>query len=156
MHTTIRRRAVVAGLALLALTAACGSSDSSSADAGAPGNAAQAARTVDIKTTATGYQPSSITVAKGETVTFKVTNDDTVLHEFVVGNSKTQDDYGKTMSDMSAGQTMLMPDSTNVVDVEPGQTKQLTWTFPSAATKVVYGSHQPNDYKKFKGTITVK
>jgi len=158
MQTMNRRRAVVAGLISLAMLAACGSSsdDSSSANAGAPGSSGQAARTVEVKMKATGYEPSTLTAAKDETVTFNVTNEDTKIHEFVLGNANTQDEYAKVMSDMSTGQPMEMPDTDYILNVEPGKTEKVTWTFPSAETKVIYGSHQPGDYEKFKGTITVK
>ena len=121
------------------------------------GGAAQASRTADVEITATGYEPPTIEVAKGETVTFNVTNDDGVLHEFVLGNEGTQDAYAKAMTDMGSGNgTMEMPDTTNIRVIAPGQSKTITWTFPNEETKVIYGSHQVEDYKKYKGTITVK
>ena len=155
MQTTNLRRLVVAVLASLALVSGCGSDDSSSSNAGSAGNADQAARTVDVNITAAGYEPATINAAKGETVTFSVTNSDTTIHEFVLGNEKTQDDYEKLMADMGTS-PMLMPDTPNIINIEPGQTKSITWTFPNEETEVIYGSHQPNDYKKYKGTITVK
>lgn len=159
MRTMKPRRLAVAALISVALLAACGSDDSSSssASAGAAGDAAQASRTADVEITATGYEPPTIEVAKGETVTFNVTNDDGVLHEFVLGNEGTQDTYAKSMTDMGSGNgTMEMPDTTNIRVIAPGQSKTITWTFPNEETKVIYGSHQVEDYKKYKGTITVK
>jgi uncharacterized cupredoxin-like copper-binding protein len=102
------------------------------------------------------YEPASISVKAGETVTFKVTNDDTVLHQFVLGNEKTQTDYEKTMRDMG-NDPMTMADKPNLVDLPAGQSKQLTWTFPSkSGTKVIFGSHQAGDYAAgLKGTVTV-
>ncbi len=156
MQTINRRRAVVAGLISLAMLAACGSSDdSASAVAGAPGSAGQAKRTVEIKMTPSGFQPSTLDAAKDETVTFNVTNEDTVIHEFVIGNANTQDEYEQIMSDMGS-EPMQMPDTDNILNIDPGKSEKITWTFPSSETKVIYGSHQPGDYSKFKGTITVK
>ncbi|MGI9022132.1 MAG: cupredoxin domain-containing protein [Acidimicrobiales bacterium] len=149
-----------AGLASVALVAACGSDKASdgasSGGFGSPGSAGQAARTVDVRIKATGYDPTALNVAKGETVTFNVTNDDAALHEFVIGDAKAQDAYEKTMADMSTTDTMKMPDTPSIIEVEPGKSKTITWSFPNEETSVIYGSHQPGDYKKFKGTITVK
>ena len=157
MQTMNLRRVAMAAMLSVALVTACGSEDSSSsANAGTAGDPAPAARTFDVNITAAGYEPPTINAAKGETMTFKVTNSDSVIHEFVIGNEQTQDEYEKLMADMSTTQTMLMPDTPNIIDLEPGQTKTITWTFPNEETEVIYGSHQPNDYKKYKGTITVK
>lgn len=146
-------RSALVGLAVLAL-AACGDDPS---DAGEPAPAAQSQRTIEVTITpAKQYQPASITVAPGEVVTFKVTNAAGELHEFMVGDSKAHDDHEKEMAGMSMG-SMKMADQPDYVDLDPGQTKQLTWRFPDkVGATVIYGSHVPGDYTGgLRGTITV-
>jgi len=153
------RRLLCGGLLPLALLAGCSSSGSSKAAAGtgAAGDAAKASRTVDLQVSSGGYTPPAIDVAKGETVTFKVTNNDSTVHEFVLGDTKTQDAYEKTMAAMGNQPMNGMPDTPNIIEVKAGQSKAITWTFPNATTTVLFGSHQPGDYAKgLKGTITVK
>jgi uncharacterized cupredoxin-like copper-binding protein len=134
--------------------AACG--DDSSGVGGAAA-ASEATRTIEVTITqAKQYQPASITVAPGEVVTFKVTNAASELHEFMVGDSKAHDDHEKEMGSMSM-EHMKMADKPHYVDLDAGQTKQLTWRFPEkAGATVIYGSHVPGDYTGgLRGTITV-
>lgn len=140
----------VAGL----LVAGCGDDSS---DVGEAAPASQATRTIEVTITqAKQYQPSSITVAPGEVVTFRVTNAANELHEFMVGDSKAHDEHEKEMAGMSM-EHMKMADQPHYVDLDPGQTKQLTWKFPEKeGATVIYGSHVPGDYTGgLRGTITV-
>jgi len=153
------RRLLCAGLVPLALLAGCSSSGSSkgATGSGTAGDAVKASRTVDVQVSSGGYTPPAVDVARGETVTFKVTNNDSTVHEFVLGDSKAQDTYEKTMASMSSQPMNGMADAANLIEVKAGQSKDITWTFPGAKTTVIYGSHQPGDYAKgLKGTITVK
>ncbi len=154
------RRLMLGGLLPLALLAGCSSSSSSGKSAvgtGGPGEAAKAARTVNVQIDAKGYKPPTIDVAKGETVTFNVVNNDSTVHEFVLGDAQAQDAYEKSMAAMSKSPMDNMPDTANVIEVKAGQSKAITWTFPDGKTTVIYGSHQPKDYTSgLKGTINVK
>lgn len=139
---------------VLALCASCGSSNG---DYGKAGTAANAARTIDVRILPSKkYDPATLTVKAGETVTFRVVNQDTGLHEFVIGNDKVQDDHEKEMVAMPMD-NMRMADRANRVSMDGGQTASLTWTFPTkSGTTVIYGSHVPGDYKGgLKGTIKV-
>jgi uncharacterized cupredoxin-like copper-binding protein len=141
------------GLAALAL-AGCGSD---SPGYGESADAAAATRTVDVTITqAKQYQPPSITVAPGEVVTFRVTNAATGLHEFMLGDEDVHDEHEGMMADMGM-ESMKVADRPNLVDLDPGQTKQLTWKFPDKeGATVIYGSHVPGDYTSgLKGIITV-
>ncbi len=143
----------LAGLAALAV-GACGDS---SAGYGTSADAAQAKRTVEVTITqAKQYQPATITVAPGEVVTFKVTNASSELHEFMLGDAKVQDKHDKEMAAMGMG-SMKVADQPNLIDLDPGQTKQLTWKFPGKkGATVIYGSHSPGEYAAgMKGTISV-
>lgn len=151
-HRPIRLAFV--GLAVLA-AAACGSSSSSGY--GKSADPAEAKRTVDVTITqAKQYVPPSLTVARGEVVTFKVTNSSSDLHEFMLGDAKVHNAHEKEMSAMSMG-SMKVADKPNLIDLDPGQTKQLTWKFPDKkGATVIYGSHVPGDYSGgLKGVITV-
>jgi uncharacterized cupredoxin-like copper-binding protein len=151
MRQRFARSALVS---LAVMLSACGSDSS---DAGGSAPAAEATRTVEVTITAAKqYQPASITVAPGEVVTFKVTNASGELHEFMMGDSATQEKHDKEMAAMGTG-SMKMADQPDYVDIDPGQTKQLTWKFPdkSGAT-VIYGSHVPGDYAGgLKGMVAV-
>ena len=143
----------LAGMAALVL-AGCGDDSS---DVGEAAAASAATRTIEVTITqAKQYQPASITVAPGEVVTFRVTNAANELHEFMVGDSKAHDEHEKEMAGMSM-EHMKMADQPHYVDLDPGQTKQLTWKFPDkAGATVIYGSHVPGDYTGgLRGTITV-
>jgi len=153
----VRNRLIVLGLFGLLALAGCGSSGTSSTSSGigTPGDPAKAARTVDVHIGPSKmYSPATITVKPGETVTFKAINDDTMLHEFTLGDQKAQDAHEKEMAPMSMDM-MKMADTSNRVDLDGGQTKQLTWTFPSTkGATVLYGSHVPGDYAGgLKGTM---
>ena len=150
-HRPIRLAAV--GLAVLAASA-CGSSSSSGY--GKSADPAEAKRTVDVTITqAKQYVPPSLSVARNEVVTFKVTNSSSDLHEFQLGDAKVQDAHEKEMAGMGSG-SMKVADKPNLIDLDPGQTKSLTWKFPGKATTVIYGSHVPGDYTGgLKGIVTV-
>ncbi len=102
------------------------------------------------------YNPASVTVRSAETVTFKVTNDDRSLHELVLGEQKAQDEHEKVMKGMPMD-SMKMADTSDRIDLNGGETKQVTWIFPAkAGATVIYGSHVPGDYAGgLKGTVTV-
>src|SRR5947209_16380079 len=145
----------LAGLGALAL-AACGGG-SSSVDYGKAADPAEATRTIDVRVLPTKrYQPAAIGVRPGEVVTFRVTNAAAELHEFLLGDQKVQDDHEKQMAGMSSG-SMKVADKPNLIDLDPGQTKDLTWKFPTKiGATVIYGSHVPGDFSGgLLGTITV-
>lgn len=150
---TMRRRLGFVAVAALML-AGCGDDESSDAigRAAAPD---QADRTVEVRMLAKAFEPDTIAVKKGETVTFKLVNtDDGVLHEFMLGDAGMQDSHEEEMTDMSTD-PMDMADEPGSMTVTGGKTEELTWTFTEAGT-VIYGCHQPGHYADgMKGTITV-
>lgn len=104
--------------------------------------------------TAQGFQPASVEVQRGETITFRLVNEDDTLHEFTLGDESKQAEREKMMSDMGS-MPMEMDDEADSVTVQGGDTEELTWTFREAGT-VVYGCHQPGHYAAGeKGTINV-
>jgi uncharacterized cupredoxin-like copper-binding protein len=117
---------------------------------GSPGNPADATRTIEVKATAPfEFDPDDLELNAGETVTFVVSNEDDVVHEFVIGDRDYQDAHEE---EMSSG---AMQHEGNAVMVEPGDTQELTWTF-DAEGEVLYGCHVAGHYDQgMVGTIDV-
>lgn len=147
------RNRVLVSLGVLIVLSACGGGGSGVGE-GAP--ASKAERTIDIRQLdEKKFDPSTVTVKKGETVTFRVTNTADEMHEFVLGDEDTQKDHDKQMAGMPM-ESMKMADVANRITMEPGETKELTWKFPDKATTVIYGCHMPGHYAAgMKGTIKV-
>lgn len=153
------------GLAAAGLLAACGSDGAGNGHAaddghgdmagvGEPADASDADRVVDVSTLDTmEYDPASITVAAGETVTFSVTNSGEAVHEFTLGDRTMQDEHAEEMAGMSEG---MAHDEPNSLVLQPGETKELTWRFPDAGT-VLYACHEPGHYQAgMVGEITIE
>jgi len=119
---------------------------------GEEADAADADRTVQI--TATDqlvFDPDTIEVQVGETVTFEIANTGTVDHEFVLGSPMFQDEHEQEMQ--SGG--MEMGHEPNELEVPAGETASLTWHFTEAGT-TQYGCHEPGHFPAgMVGTITV-
>jgi uncharacterized cupredoxin-like copper-binding protein len=120
---------------------------------GEPADAADADRTIEVTTLDTmAYDPATITVGAGETITFSVTNAGEAVHELILGDQAMQDDHAEEMADMGSG---MVHDQPNSIRLEPGETKELTWRFGDAAT-VIYASYEPGHYEAgMRGQITV-
>lgn len=148
-----RTRTALALVVPLLILAGCGGS-SSKATTAQPGDAAKVDRTVEIKSTdELKFDPATVSVKRGETVAFQVTNPTKVDHEFVVGDAKFQDDHEKEMRAMPAG--MVMNDEPMSIDLPAGQTKTINLTFPTAGT-LVYGCHEPGHFPAgMKGEIKI-
>ncbi len=128
-------------------------------DYGRPAAAEDADRVVQVEATEEGglrFEPEAVAVRSGETVTFRITNSGQLLHEFTMGDEATQAAHEAEMEAMGgASGGMAMQDELNAVAVEPGEAKELTWTFPTAG-EVLYGCHEPGHYAGgMVGTITV-
>ena len=159
----MNHRLAAAGVAAVLLLAGCGNTDGNGHDehsgpqtgagSGQPGDPAQARRTIDVAMKDTlQFDPSMVQVKQGETVTFRIANTGKVVHEFTLGDEQVQKDHDQEMQGMTGG----MSDEPNGRSVEPGQTEDLTWTFPDQAATVLYGCHIPGHYSGgMKGTITV-
>lgn len=142
------RLAPLATLALL--VAACGGGGASAAPSAsmtpAPAPTAPAAATapatrIEVKLTdALRIEPASMTVPAGVPVTFVVTNTGAIGHEFVLGDEATQAEH-----EMEMGSTGMGEDEEMAIGLDPGETKELTVTFPAAAT-LLAGCHVAGHY----------
>jgi uncharacterized cupredoxin-like copper-binding protein len=164
MPNLLTRAAAPTLTLVLALTvAACGQETGETTDPesttgtefafGSPAGAAVADRVIEIQTTdALTFEPADITVAPGETVTFRLTNDGSVVHDFTLGDQTTQDEHEAEMTEMDG----MAHDEPNVVTIPAGETVELAWTFGDEGT-VLVGCHQPGHYAAgMTGRITVQ
>ena len=129
-----RQSAIIAAvMACLTLTSAAGVGAAASASGqpewaafGEPGG--KGGRTVAIAATEMKFAPGELTIAKGETIRFVVSNRGRVRHEFVIGDQPFQVQHQREMAQMPG---MAMAEA-NAVDLAPGQTKTLVWRFTRA------------------------
>lgn len=122
---------------------------------GEPADEADADRTVEVEALDTlAYEPASISVESGETITFVVTNSGAAVHEFVIGDAALQEEHEAEMQEM-AGSGMQMHDEPNALVLDAGETKSITWHFTQAG-ELEFACHQPGHYPGgMKGTFTV-
>ena len=136
-----RQLAVVATVALS--LAACSSAGSPSQQASPAASASATPRVVQLEIGDGVITPASVTVQKGETVTFEAKNVSTVEVELIVG-LKTDVDADKGDSLKEAEQ------------IAPGATKTVTYTFDGAGP-YAYGDQIGNHYAKgAKGEIVLQ
>lgn len=93
-------------------------------------------RTVEIVMTDYAFEPELIEVTAGETVRFVVVNDGAVDHEFRLSNShRIEEHLASDHDDHEEGEGGHHEEDGDVfVVLEPGQTGELTVTFPEDVT----------------------
>jgi uncharacterized cupredoxin-like copper-binding protein len=101
------------------------------------------------------WDPASVTVQAGETVTFVVTNDGQAQHEFVLGPDHVQEAHEEAaaggMEHGEAGEEAMA-----VLELAPGETEEATITFDEPG-EILYGCHEPGHYDGgMVGTVTVE
>lgn len=124
-------------LAALALVAA-------SACAGGGGTDGGSRRTVDVTMSDIAFQPATLAVARGETVTFRFTNAGQLAHDAFVGDAAAQQEHEREMSAEPSGHAHGAGHD-GAVTVQPGKTGELTHAFGEAGTFEI-GCHQPGHY----------
>jgi uncharacterized cupredoxin-like copper-binding protein len=149
----MRHRLVAVAMVAL-VVGACGGDGGD--EVGTAGDAARATRTVEVRALDTRkFDPSEITVKPGDTVTIRVTNTATALHEFYLGSEQQHEDHEEEMAAMGDAE-MKMSDEPNRIFMEPGEIKRVTWTFPEEGS-VIYGCHMPGHFAQgMRGTVTVE
>ncbi|CAN5869206.1 cupredoxin family protein [soil metagenome] len=164
MSKYLPRRAAFTLTAIAALTlSACAqeSTDPASPDAGtesefsfgSPAEAADADRVIEMQATdSLTFEPAEVTVAPGETVTFRLVNQGNLVHDFTLGDQATQDEHEAEMAEMGD----MAHEEPNVATIPAGETIEFTWTFSESGT-VLIGCHQPGHYAAgMTGQITVE
>lgn len=155
-------RRLLTALALAAFIAAgCANTDGSASNS--------EAKTIDVTMTDSKYEPGTLTVTKGQKITFRFTNNGALVHEALIGNRQDQDDHAKEM--MASTTTMdgmhstmdgdgmsgvHHADTVKMVTVQPKTSKDLTMTFDTAGEYLI-GCHQPGHWEAgMKATVTVR
>ncbi len=119
---------------------------------GEPADAATADRTIHITASdQLAFDPATVEVKVGETITFEIENTGTTDHEFVLGSPEYQTEHEQ---EMTSG-AMNMHDEPNAIEIPTGTTASLTWTFTEAgATR--FACHEPGHFAGgMVGDITV-
>jgi uncharacterized cupredoxin-like copper-binding protein len=170
---------LAAGLAASIATAAHAAGNHSgghhSSAIGEPGKAADATRMIEIVMQDNNYEPESITVSKGETVRFVISNKGEFVHEFNIGTAAMHAEHQKEMltmkehgvleadkihhdrmkMDMGGGKTMEHNDPNSVL-LEPGKTAEIVWTF-NANGDLEFACNVPGHYESgMVGTFEMK
>jgi uncharacterized cupredoxin-like copper-binding protein len=170
LHPPLRRRFVEVGYlaAIGVLAIAIGAlaiiyaPDQSSADMGMNDDASTAAlavpdRTIQIEATdQLRFGPDQISVTKGETVAFVITNTGNLPHEFVIGDEAVQEEHEAEMAEDAEEEMDEMGDKPYAVDVPAGETVTLVYTFDEEGM-LIAGCHVPGHYGAgMKATIIVE
>jgi uncharacterized cupredoxin-like copper-binding protein len=93
---------------------------------GHPGEPKNVTRIIKIFAFDNHFKPTHVTVSRGTTVRFIVTDVGKASHEFVLGDTDEQEEHGDEMRTMHG---MPMSDEANAIGLAPGQTKSLVWAF---------------------------
>lgn len=122
---------------------------------GVPADASDATRVIEISATDNfRFDPDAIRVASGEVVTFKVTNDGNIPHDFVLGGTAVQDEHEEEMQNMTDS-TSMSHDEPNAFVIDPGETKEMTWRMTETG-EIIMGCHQPGHFAAgMQGTIEI-
>ena len=115
---------------------------------GHPGDPAKADRTIEITAVDIAFVPEAVTVKRGETVKFVVTNTGKLLHELVLGTKEDQAEHNAQMSGLSPEEmAQHMQSEGNGIVVQPSQTREITWTFSTDLEQVQFACHVPGHYE---------
>ncbi|MEX1126291.1 MAG: cupredoxin domain-containing protein [Acidimicrobiia bacterium] len=109
----------------------------------------------DLKVTTTDFQfsPNSWTVPAGEEISIDITNDGSVLHEWVLLQSGVTID---SEADLPETEEELLADFVYVEDeVDAGATKTLTFTAPEAGTYQIICAIETHFDAGMEGELTV-
>lgn len=147
-------------IALLCIGAASGSvlaggnHPGAHADAaiGVPGVAAKVTRTIAVNMTDDmRFTPARITVRRGETIRFKVTNAGKIKHELVLGTRKDLEEHYEAMKKFPE----MEHDEENMITLAPAKSGEIVWRFTKSG-KVDFACLQPGHYEAgMKGQVIV-
>lgn len=120
---------------------------------GRPGTEQEVTRVIKIRALDNHFDPKSVTVIRGTTVKFIVTDVGKLSHEFVLGDGNEQEAHEKEMKSMG---DMPMADEANGIDLNSGQTKTLIWTFTQDGV-IEYACHSLGHFDAgMIGTVVVR
>jgi uncharacterized cupredoxin-like copper-binding protein len=155
VETISRRVPILLAIALADLASGAIAHGDEHPDAayGRPGDGAKASRAVTIDMSdSMRFTPALITVRKGETIRFLLTNSGKVKHEMVLGPSKELKEHAALMRKFPE---MEHADPSRV-SVGPGKTGALIWQFTRAGT-FDFACLQPGHFEAgMRGRIAVR
>lgn len=143
MVPTRRVRRLIAGAGLVIaviVLAGCGGDSGSSMHMHS--NTGEVDRTVRVRMVDSAFVPSSISVHKGETIRFVLTNRGGMTHEAVVGSHADQLAHERSMA---ADPGMAEVDHADSVTVAPGAVGELVHTFTAGGPTEI-ACHEPGHY----------
>ena len=129
----------VAAAPIALIAAACGADDD-----GGPAASSGDDRVVNVEMVDIAFEPETLTVEKGETVTFRFTNAGKAPHDAFIGDADAQKDHEEEMREGSGAHHGS--EAKDAITVEPGETGTLTYTFDDSG-EVEIGCHQPGHYE---------
>lgn len=120
---------------------------------GRTGDPKNVSRTVHVGMSDTmRFTPDRITVERGKTIRFVVSNDGKVMHEMVLGTEKTLNEHAAMMRKFPA----MEHDEPYMVHVAPGKTGEIIWQFSRTGT-VHFGCLIPGHFEAgMVGQVEVK
>jgi len=125
-------RAVAAALLGAALLPACSSGP----------------RTITVDMRFSHYTPVALTVHSGETVRFKLVNQDPITHEFIIGDAAAQEAHER-------GPDVNHNGKPGQATLGPGQTELISFTFGRPGS-LIFACHRPGHYAYgMRGTIEI-
>ena len=149
---TVAARAFAVATLLSAPVAFADAGHGHGAAVGQPAPASAASRTVQVTMHDNYYEPETVTAKAGETIRFVVRNAGQLVHEFNIGSAAMHAAHQNEMQmmvdhgvlkpdhiDRQAAQHMQatmghgMHNEPNSILLEPGQTGEITWSFPQGA-----------------------
>lgn len=130
-------RAWKIALAMVLLTGGALAHDTS--DAGRPGRAADVERTIRITVNDTKFSVAEIDVHPGETIRFTVVNLGKIDHEFSVATHAEHLAHRKMMAEMPD----MKHNDPNMIQVKPGEIKNLVWKFGARRSDLEFACDIP-------------
>ena len=149
MHSAARCLAFVAALAASSALAHGDShsqkkkAEMKSTDFGQTGEPRKAARTVNVDMSdAMRFTPAEITVKRGETVRFVVSNSGKQMHEMVLGTRKELEEHAALMRKHPG----MEHDEPYMAHVQPGKKAEIVWQFTKSG-EFHYGCLIPGHFE---------
>ncbi len=120
---------------------------------GQQGDPRKASRTITVDMRDTmRFSPSFLSVKRGETVRFKITNAGKIMHEFVLGTKAEIEKHADLMKKFPH----MEHDDPYMAHVKPGAAGEIVWTFTQPG-EFVFACLLPGHFEAgMKGTILVE
>ena len=140
-----------ASIVLAVVVAACSGGGSATRTPGASEDPPTTTVRIALRDTLQ-MEPSRVSVPAGQAITFVVTNEGVLDHEFYLGDATAQADHAREMATMGG----MTHDEAMGIGLKPGETKELVVTFDTAGTMLA-GCHVNGHYAGgMKATIEIQ